>query len=137
MRLPKDTTETFGPRLAAIRRHRGLTQGQLAIAIGKSKQTICHWENDPFFEVGLSDAKKCAQVLHCRLGDLLAPLNAPIPSYPRPKRRRRRSARLPPHPIADHNLVARLLQQLTNEMTGRASYLNTENRATTQTPKVR
>jgi transcriptional regulator with XRE-family HTH domain len=131
------TSETFGRRLAQIRTDRRLTQQQLGVAVGKSKPTICHWENDPFFEVCESDAKKCAQALHCRLGDLLAPLNAPIPSDPRLKRRRRRSARLPPHPIADHHLVDRLLKQLTYEMTGRASQLNIKNRVTTQIPKFR
>ena len=121
------TSKTFGRRLAQIRTRRRLTQLQLGVAIGKSRHTICHWENDEFFEVRLSDAKKCAQALHCRLGDLLAPLDAPIPPDPRPKRRRRRSMLLPPHPIANHNLVARLLKQLTNEMsTGRTSQLNTK-----------
>jgi transcriptional regulator with XRE-family HTH domain len=116
------TSETFGRRLAQIRTDRCLTQQQFGIAIGKSRHTIRHWENDPFFKVRLSDAKKCARALHCRLADLRAPVDAPVPPDPRPKRRRRRSTPLPPHPIADHHLVAKLLKQLTNEMsTGRTS----------------
>jgi transcriptional regulator with XRE-family HTH domain len=83
MRLPEDVTETFSRRLALIRRDRGLTQEQLGLAVGESRQTITHWENDPGFEPRLSDVNKCARALRCRPKDLLAPLDAPIARRPR------------------------------------------------------
>jgi DNA-binding XRE family transcriptional regulator len=33
-----------------IREQRGVTQAELAFAIGKSRQAVCHWENDPALE---------------------------------------------------------------------------------------
>jgi transcriptional regulator with XRE-family HTH domain len=79
----KWASETFGRRLAQLRTDRRLTQKQLGARIGKSRQTITHWENDAGFEPRLSDVNKCAWALHCRPRDLLAPLDAPIPPRPR------------------------------------------------------
>jgi transcriptional regulator with XRE-family HTH domain len=79
----KWASETFGRRLAQIRTDRRLTQEQLGAKIGKSRQTITHWENDPLFDPRLGDVRTCAQALHCRVPDLLAPLDAPIPPLPR------------------------------------------------------
>lgn len=75
---------TFGRRLEAIRADRHLTQEELGTAVGKSKRTISHWETQPWFEVRERDAKECAKVLRCRLRDLLAPLDAPLPPKRRP-----------------------------------------------------
>jgi transcriptional regulator with XRE-family HTH domain len=79
----KWASETFGLRIAQIRADRGLTQQQLGFAIGKSRQAITRWENDPTFEPRLSDVNKCARALRCQPKDLLAPLDAPIPPRPR------------------------------------------------------
>jgi transcriptional regulator with XRE-family HTH domain len=79
----KWASETFGRRLALIRQDRRMTQQELGAAIGKSRQTITHWENNPLFELCLSDVTKCAWALHCRPKDLLAPPGAPIPPRPR------------------------------------------------------
>jgi len=69
----------FGRRFAAIREHRGLTQAELAAAIGKSEQTIRAWENMICGQVSLSDLKQCACALRCSVRDLLGLIYDPIP----------------------------------------------------------
>lgn len=76
-------SQTLGRRLARIRADRRMTQEVLGTALDKSRQAITHWENDPFFEVRLSDAQACAEALGRRLCELLGPLDAPIPRIPR------------------------------------------------------
>jgi transcriptional regulator with XRE-family HTH domain len=95
MKWTKDTSTTFGRRLQRIREARGLTQAELATAIGKSAQTISAWENGAGIKVQGSDVYKCAQTLLCRVSDLLAPVEAPVPLCPfwaRVKKRLRRLA---------------------------------------------
>ena len=70
----------FGCRLAAIRERRGLTQAELAAAIGKSERTIRAWENMICGEVSLSYLKQCAGALRCSVRDLLGLIYDPIPS---------------------------------------------------------
>jgi transcriptional regulator with XRE-family HTH domain len=74
----RPSSATIGRRLAAIRVNRGLTQGELAVLIGKSKTSICCWEHGRS-EMRVGDAIGCARALRCRLRDLLAPVEAPIP----------------------------------------------------------
>ena len=80
-----------GRRLATIRRDRGLTQRELAFAIGRTGTTICLWESNGSAEIRLHDARKCANALRCWLKDLAAPLDAPLPPAPEnwPRVRRR------------------------------------------------
>jgi transcriptional regulator with XRE-family HTH domain len=96
-------SETFGRRLAQIRTDRRLTQGQLGVAVGKSKRTISDWENSPFVEIWLGDVAQCARALRCQVKDLLAPVDEPIPPYPllwpRTRRRLATSARSAPPAI--------------------------------------
>jgi DNA-binding XRE family transcriptional regulator len=77
--MMRPDAQTFGRRLAAIRRSRGLTQVELAVAIGKAGQTVSFWESG------------------CPARDLRAPLDAPIspcpPSWPRIRRRIKRPRR--------------------------------------------
>jgi transcriptional regulator with XRE-family HTH domain len=91
-------SETFGRRLAAVRRDRKLTQAQLAMYLRVSRQAISRWENSPVAWVIWSEVVKCARILHCRADDLLAPLDAPIPPsplcWPRIRRRLAASTRL-------------------------------------------
>lgn len=83
---------TFGRRLAAIRKHRGLTQAALAYAIGKSRPTINRWESGTAIDIRTGDAESCACALQCRVRDLYAPADAPVPpplsSSPRRTHRR-------------------------------------------------
>jgi transcriptional regulator with XRE-family HTH domain len=46
MRRRKKEDTSFGPRLVAIRKTRGLTQVQLAEAVGSTQRSISYYEND-------------------------------------------------------------------------------------------
>lgn len=66
------TDELFGKRLAAIRRDRGMSQGELAERAGCSKDSIKRWElglNTP----ALDSAAAIADVLGCMIDDLVHP----------------------------------------------------------------
>ena len=78
----RQTSESFGRRLAQIRKHRHLTQQQLGVAVGKSWRTISNWENALSVEMWLGDVAQCARALRCQVKDLLAPVDEPIPPYP-------------------------------------------------------
>jgi transcriptional regulator with XRE-family HTH domain len=80
---------TFGRRLAAIRKNRGLTQIELAKAIGKTRTAIGHWEAGRAFIRG-SDLAQVASALECRIRDLLAPPGVPIPPLWWPRRTAKR-----------------------------------------------
>jgi transcriptional regulator with XRE-family HTH domain len=77
----KLVSDTFGRRLKAIRRARGLTQAELAALVGKSKQSISAWEHG-HGGVRLIDAEIIAIALGCRLKHLLATVDAPVPRAP-------------------------------------------------------
>ena len=72
----------FGPRLAAVRIARGLTQTELAAALGKSEQTIRAWESIICHQVTLSELKQCARALRCSVRDLLGLTDDPITLHP-------------------------------------------------------
>jgi transcriptional regulator with XRE-family HTH domain len=71
---------TFGRRLAAIRKDRGLTQAELAAAIGVSRQRVASWENGGPDWVDIVFVRRCARALRCRVKDLAAPAGTPFPS---------------------------------------------------------
>jgi len=79
MRPQSETT--FGRRLAAIRKDRGLSQAELATAVAKTRAAVGHWESGRAFIRG-SDLARVARALGCRMRDLLAPVEAPIPPRP-------------------------------------------------------
>jgi transcriptional regulator with XRE-family HTH domain len=95
----KITGEGFGRRLAAIRAERGLTQRELATAIGSSRQAVCRWENARAVDIRIGELCKLAGALDCRVRDLLAPFEAPIPPRASSPRRYRRHRRAIANPI--------------------------------------
>jgi transcriptional regulator with XRE-family HTH domain len=67
-----------GRRLAEVRRHRQLTQQQLAAAIRVTARTVKNWERGR----NLLTSHRIAQIalaLQCRRSDLLAAPGAPLP----------------------------------------------------------
>jgi len=82
----------FGRRLAAFRADRGLTQCELATAIGKTRATVSHWEAGRAYARS-RDLAGIARALDCRIRGLLAPVEAPLPPRP-PGWTRRRASRL-------------------------------------------
>jgi transcriptional regulator with XRE-family HTH domain len=81
-----------GKRIAVIRGHRGMTQSDLAPAIGVSRSVIDNIENGRT-RLSLARAVRIAEALHCSIDDLLAPPAAPVSRARSPGRRsyRRRS----------------------------------------------
>lgn len=37
---------TIGERISALRKEQGISQGELAVSLGVSRQAISKWEND-------------------------------------------------------------------------------------------
>jgi transcriptional regulator with XRE-family HTH domain len=87
----------FSRRLAAVRIDRGLTQAELAAAINVSRQKISCWENGGTNWVDITDVRRCARALRCRVKDLAAPADALFPSLD-PSLRFRFKRRLKQHP---------------------------------------
>ena len=86
----------IGQRLAEIRFDRGLTQVELGRLIGRSKQYV--WNIEHGSSMRINDARACARVLHCEVGDFRA--EGPLPPLPAGwltiwRRIKRREARLP------------------------------------------
>lgn len=50
--MNENTNETRGSRIKYLRRSKGLTQQQLADAIGVTKGLVSLWENDQIGEIG-------------------------------------------------------------------------------------
>jgi len=98
----RQISESFGRRLAAIRKHRHLTQQQLGVAVGKSCRAISNWENSLSIEIWLGDVAQCARALRCQVKDLLAAVDEPIPPYPLfwPQSRRRLATSARSAPLA-------------------------------------
>lgn len=60
----------MGEKLRAARKAAGLTQAQLAEAIGCKQKDVSRWEAG-LIEPGVLTVKKIAQVLHCSMDDLV------------------------------------------------------------------
>jgi transcriptional regulator with XRE-family HTH domain len=70
--------KTIGRRITVIRKHRRISQVELAAAIGVSKYVQFHYEHGDS-RMPLVAAVRIAMALHCTLADLLAPPDAPMP----------------------------------------------------------
>ena len=60
----------MGEKLRAARRAAGMTQAQLAAAIGCSQKDVSRWEAGQI-EPGVLTVKKMAQALGCSMDDLV------------------------------------------------------------------
>jgi transcriptional regulator with XRE-family HTH domain len=68
----------LGCRLAAIRLHRMISQGELAAMIGASKSAIFRYEHD-HTAIGPMRLVQLAWALQCEVADFLAPADAALP----------------------------------------------------------
>jgi transcriptional regulator with XRE-family HTH domain len=90
----------IGRRLAAIRAHRMMSQTELGAAIGIGKNAIWHYETGRV-EISPGRLESLAEALHCRVSDLLAPLDAPLPKIRFRQRATPQTALTPPAQLAD------------------------------------
>jgi transcriptional regulator with XRE-family HTH domain len=88
---PFQRNAEIGRRIAAIRKHRHMTERQLGDAIGRSRQAIWFYEHGIVGAALLAQLDAIAAALDCTRDDLLAPVDAPLPPRPRPKSPRPRS----------------------------------------------
>jgi DNA-binding XRE family transcriptional regulator len=82
---------SIGRRVAAIRKHRCMTQAWLADAIGVSKHVLVQVEHG-CTRVTLEVAVRIAAVLRCTIYDLLAEPDAPMPRLTRSRHQPRLTA---------------------------------------------
>jgi transcriptional regulator with XRE-family HTH domain len=74
-----------------------MSQAELAAAIGVTKSTICRYERGRAVP-RLPHLEQLASVLHCRVADLFAPIEAKVPR----RLRARLEAALSKHDVAGH-----------------------------------
>ena len=68
----KDTANSFGANLKALRKKAGLTQEELAFRVGLTARTIVRWETNNSVP-DLDDIKRLAEALHVSEQQLLSP----------------------------------------------------------------
>ena len=117
----KESPSVFGTRLIAARRTRGVTQTQLAQAIGSTQRAISYYEaegGNPPMEV----AAKIAKALGTTADDLLGLIETAEPATPETTDERRlwrRFRQLLSLPEKDRRAVLRMLDSLTKASTGK------------------
>lgn len=119
----KQEDSSFGPRLATLRKARGLTQVQLAEAAGTTQRAISYYENDS----GLPPASALidlAQALKVSTDELLGikpPKVERIDSDPETRRLWKRFQQIAGLPEKDQRAVIRLINSLVSLTTQQRS----------------
>ena len=86
-------TQTFGSRISALRKEKGMTQSALAEKMGVTDKAVSKWERDLSFpDVG--SLPKLAQIFELSVDELLQGTPGPEGGDGRGKRRRPRAAHL-------------------------------------------
>jgi transcriptional regulator with XRE-family HTH domain len=68
----------IGRRLAAIREHRMMSQSELAATIKVTRGAIWNYEHG-YADIKSPRLDELARALYCRVEDILAPVEAPLP----------------------------------------------------------
>ena len=105
---------SFGERLTAIRKARGLTQVQLAKAAGTTQRAISYYETEAGFPPApaVIDLAKALQVSTDELLGIKAPKVERIDSDPETRRLWRRFRQIATLPEKDQKAVIRLINSL-------------------------
>jgi len=109
--MKERTLEGFGERLAQIRESRGLTQAELALAVGVSRRVIAYYEQEDSQPPGamLVDLAKALRVSSDQLLGLKAPKDKPSPRTARLLKRLQKVEQLP---RTDQRVVLKLVDGL-------------------------
>jgi transcriptional regulator with XRE-family HTH domain len=67
---PSDTSPALAPRLRQLRQKRGLTQAQLATAVGVSRSAVAQWESGRAGQASLH-LRRLADALGVQVDDLM------------------------------------------------------------------
>lgn len=110
----KYSETSFGERLTAIRKARGLTQVQLAKAAGTTQRAISYYETEAGFPPApaVIDLAKALQVSTDELLGIKAPKVERIDSDPETRRLWRRFRQIATLPEKDQKAVIRLINSL-------------------------
>lgn len=109
-RPPKDTTETFGARLARLRKAAGLTQQALGDEVGLSQRMMAYYETQAAFPPTAKKLPELAKALGVSTDVMLGIEHAPARQLDAPLQRRLRElARLPPK---ERRQILRLIDSL-------------------------
>jgi transcriptional regulator with XRE-family HTH domain len=110
----KQEDSSFGPRLAELRRARGLTQVQLAEAAGTTQRAISYYENDSGFPPAsaLIDLAQALKVSTDELLGIKALKVERIDSDPEVRRMWKRFQQIAGLPEKDQRAVIRLISSL-------------------------
>lgn len=109
--MKERSLEGFGERLADIRQSRGLTQAELAAAVGVSRRVIAYYEHEDSQPPGamLVDLAKALRVSTDQLLGLKAPKDKTSPRTARLLKRLQKLERLP---SADLRVVLKMVDGL-------------------------
>jgi len=110
----KQEDSSFGPRLADLRKARGLTQVQLAAAAGTTQRAISYYENDTGFPPAsaLIDLARALKVSTDEMLGLKPPKVERIDSDPEARRMWKRFRQFSGLPERDQRAVIRLISSL-------------------------
>lgn len=111
----KKQDSSFGPRLTAIRKARGLTQVQLAKATGTTQRAISYYETDDGIPpaAAVIALAKALEVSADELLGLRTPKTAPLKEDPETRRMWKRFQLVSSLPERDQKAVIRLINSLT------------------------
>ncbi len=105
------TLDDFGPRLAALRQARGLTQTELGDAAGLSQRMIAYYESESAQPPG-SLLVALAQALQVSADELLGLTPVKTPRAPKTARLLKRLQQIEELPPADQRTVLKLVDAL-------------------------
>ena len=112
------TIEGFGPRLARIRKSRGLSQRELARRVGTSKRVLVYYESDGAQPPGAM-LPELARALRVPVDELLGLKRFKDTTSPRTARLINRLRRIEELTPADQRVVLRTLDALLERSAGR------------------
>jgi transcriptional regulator with XRE-family HTH domain len=109
--MKERTLEGFGDRLADIRQSRGMTQAELALAVGVSRRVIAYYEHENAQPPGamLVDLAKVLRVSTDQLLGLKLPKEKKSPRTARLLKRLQKVERLP---ATDRRVLLKMLDSL-------------------------
>jgi len=112
---PEETTffEQLGRRIAALRKERGLTQVQLADALGISQQQVLSFEKGRR-RIPVSALPALAEILHVSVEELLGAETPPTKRGPTPKLQKQLE-RLQQLPRSQQKIVSQMLEAVLQE----------------------
>lgn len=110
--MSKPEEDSFGARLAALPRARGMTQEELGEAAGSSQRMVAHDENTPGAQPPADVLAALARSLEVSADELLGLADAPEPVPASTYRLRKRLRKVEELPASDQKTVLKIVDAL-------------------------